>query len=144
MLTTSLVLRWISGLFDSVSVSAESWSEDDIEESLDSRDSPPFDSEWVEIDREIETRKSDLEISTREEAEKSFDELRKRAYSMVIRKSGSSDLAAYVSDDFELICWDLLMKKDSSFVFSLINSYLSGNIPDNSMERSSTNPSGLW
>ncbi len=48
---------------------------------------------------------------------------------LIIEETDSSDLAAYISDDFELISYHLLTNDKNSWVTSLCASYFEKKIP---------------
>lgn len=70
----------------------------DIEKSLDLRDVPEFDSEWMRIYNLVEQRKNEGEDSGEE-----LDEICEMAYMKAFDTREDDEIAAYVSDDFGLI-----------------------------------------
>lgn len=136
--------RWADSLADAVVGNASAWNEDAIESSLDSRDTYPFDSNWVRTNKELESHKMLLAPELRTEIDAFSNDLRERTFAAILRATGSSDLAGYVSDDFEMICSGIAAGYVNTFVFSLAASYVAGRIPDNSMEIVDGNPSRLY
>nr|WP_294783863.1 hypothetical protein [uncultured Flavobacterium sp.] len=123
----------ISRLIKSFTDLLETIVEEDIPALLDDRDQDPFDSFWVKTDRELNEYKNKFESKEIEEISLVIDDLRKKTYLDVIKKSYSSDLAAYLSDDIELLSFSLILGFNSSFINLMVNSYYSGKIPDNSI-----------
>ncbi|OOM78362.1 hypothetical protein CLPUN_19710 [Clostridium puniceum] len=70
----------------------------------------------------------------KKELDEFLEEIRKEAFIKTIKASQSSDLAAYVSDDFEIIGAALILEFSNSFIASLLNSYALGIVPDNSIK----------
>jgi hypothetical protein len=125
-------MLWASTLNDFIQNAVQSLSDENaIDLILDSRDSKPFDSQWVQLDAEFASARSSLD-DTRA-LDDFLDEQRKNCYKYVIRLSHSSELAAYVSDDAELILGCLALALDGDFLKSMINSYCHDTIPDGSM-----------
>ncbi|WP_028455661.1 hypothetical protein [Chitinilyticum litopenaei] len=69
----------------------------DTESALDSRDDPNFDKRWM-------TEFSALTSAKIQDEDVQFiDSLREKAFKLSFRASNSTELAAYISDDIELI-----------------------------------------
>jgi hypothetical protein len=136
--------RWVNSLAETVVSGASDWDEVSIECALDSRDADPFDSDWVRTDETLESHKALIAPEVRAEIDAYSNELRKRMFAAIIRASGSSELAGYVSDDFEMICSGLASGFGSEFFFSLVAAYVAGRVPDNSMQIVDKNPSDLY
>jgi hypothetical protein len=132
-------MSFAKNLGKSVCERSKSWDESYIIENLDARDTDPFDSEWVSSDKIIQNSLN-IEKNLSEE----INEYRKNIFSIIIKKTGSSDLAGYISDDFELIMNGLVSCYSNKFFFSIINSYMKGEIPSNSMEMIVFNPTKLY
>lgn len=143
-IATTAAARWVEDLAQLVGEKAFDWDDSYIESALDSRDGDPFDSDWVDADRELELHKASLSSEDRGEIEELANALRKRVFSTVLKATGSSDLAGYVSDDFELVCAGLASKFNSKFMYSIVRSYMDGRIPDNVMVPVEENPSGIY
>ncbi|MGP9827754.1 hypothetical protein ACT048_25105 [Ectopseudomonas khazarica] len=101
--------------------------EDSIINCLDYRDSEPFDSEWVRVDRIV--CEKILNNPDRTKIEKICDQYRKLFYDKVIRSTGSSDLAAYVSEDIELILMAIGTSVSENFAISMLESYKRNIVP---------------
>lgn len=105
---------------------------------LDSRDTDPFDFEWVSIDKILS---SEIENSSEKDKVESLrDRYRKAFFDKVIRSSGSADLASYVSEDIELIIGVIFLSIESDFIYSMICSYAKDIVPDNAMDRLKSMP----
>lgn len=94
---------------------------------LDRRDSEPFDSEWIRVDKIVSERV--LHGAERESIEALAGKYRKLFFDKVIRVTGSSDLAAYVSEDIELILAAIGASVSEEFVFLMLDSYKKNNVP---------------
>lgn len=97
------VFAWVDQLADVVATSAVHWEAQAIDEALDARDAPSFDTEWVDTDRGMQRHLGQLASPDRMALEAAADDLRKRVFAAVLKATGSPDAAGYVSDDFELI-----------------------------------------
>lgn len=95
----------------------------DMDELLDLRDAKVFDKRWMEVYKDIESLKD--EIKDR----KLIDKIRKEAFFKANILSNSSELAAYVSDDFELISEALEIGYNDKWLNGLFNCYLSNIFP---------------
>lgn len=125
------VARWAPRLHEYVKASLDSvTSEDQIDEILDSRDADPFDKSWVELDAALSGMKATLGKTAQKKLKNFSDKERKDCYQYVIRACHSSELAAYVSDDIELVLECLAVGLTPPFLRSLINSYVLGKIPN--------------
>ena len=119
-------------------------AEHDIDELLNERDKNPFDENWVQADKRLEEVKNNLAVMEKSKINQFSQKIGKRYFKLVIEKSGSSELASYISDDFRLLAETLSCEIECVFVFSLINAYLKGKMPENNMKTISYNPSGLY
>ncbi|WP_330747479.1 hypothetical protein [Chryseobacterium sp. CP-77] len=95
-----------------------------IDEILDKRDSAEFSDEWMKAYQEIEEKSFD------EETEDKISDIRKEIFISTFRTTGSSDLPAYISDDFGLICSYYIHQVENSWVTNLLFTYLHHQIPD--------------
>ncbi|BCM92132.1 hypothetical protein IAD21_04011 [Abditibacteriota bacterium] len=79
------------------------WSSAEIErdEWLELRDSPPFDVEWTRAFALVGERKCDAPIGS-DELE-IIGQMRETAFAKTVEATGHTELAAYVSDDFDLL-----------------------------------------
>lgn len=102
--------------------------EETIVACLDRRDSEPFDSEWIRVDKIVSERI--LHSAERDSIEALAEKYRKLFFDKVIRVTGSSDLAAYVSEDIELILTAIGASVSEEFVFLMLDSYKKNNVPE--------------
>lgn len=94
-----------------------------IDEILDNRDSAEFSAEWMKAYQVIEEKAFD------EETEDQISGIRKEIFVSTFRSTGSSDLPAYISDDFGLICSYYIHQVENSWVTNLLFTYLHHQIP---------------
>lgn len=94
-----------------------------IDEILDNRDSAEFSAEWMKAYQVIEEKAFD------EETEDQISDIRKEIFVSTFRSTGSSDLPAYISDDFGLICSYYIHQVENSWVTNLLFTYLHHQIP---------------
>lgn len=94
---------------------------------LDERDRSPFDSEWVKADKLISGEVA--KHPEKKSIEDLTDKYRKLFFDKVIRATGSSDLAAYVSEDFELIVGAAKLSIPNRFILTLLESYEKDIVP---------------
>jgi hypothetical protein len=115
-------------------------SDVDCESSLDDRDSPPFDSKWVEefnIVSDIFSNK----YRTKEDEER-IERIREVVFEKVSNITGG-EIASYISDDFELIAKAALIGYDSSWVGALLESYMNRKIPLGQLDENSKSVSEM-
>ncbi|SEH28449.1 hypothetical protein SAMN05421593_0707 [Chryseobacterium culicis] len=101
-----------------------------IDKILDNRDSSEFSDRWMNAYQAIE------EKSTDEETEDKISDIRKEIFVSTFRNTGSSDLPAYISDDFGLICSYFIHNIEDSWVTNLLFTYLNHQIPDGELMKS--------
>lgn len=94
-----------------------------IDEILDNRDSPAFSDAWMEAYHTVEEKVAD------EETEDRVSDIRKEIFVSVFKTTGSSDLPAYISDDFGLICSYSVHQIENNWVTNLLFTYLHHQIP---------------
>ncbi|WP_079242973.1 hypothetical protein [Chryseobacterium indologenes] len=94
-----------------------------IDEILDNRDSAEFSDELMKAYQLIEEKPFD------EETEDQISGIRKEIFVSTFRSTGSSDLPAYISDDFGLICSYYIHQIENSWVTNLLFTYLHHQIP---------------
>lgn len=99
----------------------------ELDHILDQREDEAFDQEWSRVYREVEELKR--EKGYPEEAEQLCGQIRKEAYLSVYKAYPDSDLAAYVSDDFGLICDSEQLGYEDRWLDALIKAYEEGTIP---------------
>jgi hypothetical protein len=94
-----------------------------IDEILDNRDSSEFSDILMKTYQAIEEKPID------EETEDKISDIRKKIFVSTFRTTGSSDLPAYISDDFGLICSYYIHQVEDSWVTRLLFTYLNHQIP---------------
>lgn len=94
-----------------------------IDELLDERDDELFSSPWEKEYKNVE------KIKQKEENKIRIDSIRERVFKEIFSKSLSSDLAAYISDDFALLMDAVNSDYQSKWLNSLLDYYSKGNIP---------------
>jgi hypothetical protein len=99
---------------------------------LDDRDSPPFDSEWVRVDRLVKSTQRDIRLG--EDQWKLIDEVRKIAFLQTAKFVGQHEICGYISDDFGLIATALALCYDDEWLTALWTSYKGGKIPCGDLE----------
>lgn len=114
-------------------VNNELWDSDylkqiDIDELLDKREEAEFDSEWIRVYELAKNNK------LTKETELIVNEIRENAFRRIYCITNSSDLAAYVSDDFELLCKLYIMKVRDEWLSKFVNVYLQKRIPCGQLE----------
>ena len=106
--------------------------EDDefVDEYLSRRDSEPFDTNWVSADKRLTNALELIEASPEKDR---LAELcksgREKFYMTVIRQTKNPDLAAYASDDIELIIGFLATGEHDAFALSMKKAYDAGTFP---------------
>ena len=121
----------LTTILDEIIIKLGSLNEEAIYEILDSRESDPFDSNWVGAYEALKQQLENFNENEKKEFDEFLQEIREEAFIKTMKASKSSDLAAYVSDDFEMIGTALIIKFSNSFIDSLFNIYESGIVPDN-------------
>lgn len=101
----------------------------DIDTLLDLREEEVFDSEWIRVFQQLEK----FEISSTEK--QLIDTIREKSFLQTYHLLESSDIAACVSDDFELICKAYLSGFDDTWLNSVIMSYVSYSFPCGEVEK---------
>lgn len=99
-----------------------------IDDLLDDRDNDIFSTQWMVEYNNVEK----LKVSS--EALGLGDTIRESIFKDVFSKSGSSDLASYVSDDFGLLIDAAIVGYESKWLNALWDSYVVGIIPRGEIE----------
>lgn len=94
-----------------------------IDEVLDLRDDPIFDEKWIKVYEEL------TNISLSDDDRIQIDEIRKAVYKKVYEITEHGDLAAYISDDFELICKAYICNYEDAWLASMASVYANTKIP---------------
>lgn len=94
-----------------------------IDEILDNRDSSTFSETWMEAYQAVDEKTVD------EETEDAVTQIRKEIFISIFKATGSSELPAYISDDFGLISSYFIHDIENSWVTNLLFTYLHHQIP---------------
>ena len=103
---------------------------DAIDAAIEDRHGAPFDSEWLRVGHLLS------KVDMRENAP-TVSQIRELSFKAVYRTSNHPDMAAYVSDDFELISRALISGLNDPWLNGVFSDYASsrfprGRIPDTS------------
>lgn len=104
-------------------ISNDMFDENNIDELLDMRDEPQFDSEWMRVYNQ-------LEKTTCSETDKQIiDKIRKESYLKAYEAANSSDIASCVSDDFDLLSRAYALSINDYWLSSVILEYVRNKFP---------------
>jgi hypothetical protein len=108
----------------------EELTNETIDAYLDLRDQQPFDSDWSAMEDNLEKLKDQQNDKLLDKLESLNEKIREKIFMKIIKSSGSSELAAYLSDDIGMIL-DALILIDSgdSWAFGLLDSYMKQELP---------------
>ena len=106
---------------------------ENIDDILDNRDNDEFSELWTNSYNQIK------KISLESEVKEKISEARKEIFILTYQKTNSSDLSAYISDDFDLICLQYLSETDNEWVNKLYATYLNREIPQGILKNISLN-----
>lgn len=98
-----------------------------IDETLDNRDLPEFSDAWMEAYHAIDEKKVEEEI------EDKITDIRKEIFVTIFRITESTELPAYISDDFELVSSYYLHDIENKWVTNLLFTYLNHKIPQGNL-----------
>jgi len=99
-------------------------SEETINNILDERDDNFFSEQWMQAYNEVEKQKKQQGVPATYS-----EDIRKKAFNIVLQITDNDDLAAYISDDLGLI-WDAeKVNVNNSWINALWQSYKNGKIP---------------
>lgn len=113
----------------------DSFNNINVNDFLDERDEDPFDGDWVNAFNEV--KKQFETLHPERSAIDKIDKIRELAFRSAFSGSNSSDLAGYVSDDFELISKAIVINSDNKWVTTLLDIYLGGGFPSGKLVRHS-------
>ncbi|KAB1230475.1 hypothetical protein [Chryseobacterium viscerum] len=108
---------------ESLKAALHNMTSEKIDKILDNRDSAEFSEAWMKTYQAIEDKSVD------EETEDKISDIRKEIFISTFRTTGSSDLPAYISDDFGLICSYYIHQIENTWVTHLLFTYLNHQIP---------------
>ena len=99
---------------------------DAIDDLLDARESQIFDEEWMRCYSAVQDLEVEGELQTRNVI---IDELREWTFKRAYKLSSHAELAAYVSDDFDLIARALQADYSDDWLGALWQTYRAGGFP---------------
>ncbi|WP_461612174.1 hypothetical protein [Clostridium sp. Marseille-QA1073] len=111
-------------------LSENTFTIDDVDFILDSRDTDAFDSEWR---RNFNLIRKNEKLNT-SEVKKIVEFIREISYKVAYKATQSSDLASYISDDFGLIAEALIIDYNDDWVNALANEYVEDRVPCNGLK----------
>ena len=100
----------------------------DIDQILDLRDEKIFDEKWMEIYNYLKQFRSEFD------GNELITKIRQEAFLNTIRLSGSSELAGYVSDDFELFGNAVELGYDNKWLNGMFHCYITLRFPCGEIE----------
>lgn len=106
-----------------VLLSAKTFEHLSFDALLSKRDSQAFEEKWLALFNLTE------QLSFGEQQTFTINRIRELAFKAVFSATANSDLAGYVSDDFEIISKGIAGKLRDGFLFSLVMAYSEGRIP---------------
>ena len=95
----------------------------DADSFLELRDEEEFDKEWMRVYNFILGKKIE------HEAKMEIDIIREEIYMKAYKFSNSSDIAACISDDFEMICNAYILDVNDDWLNAMIDSYANNTLP---------------
>ena len=98
-----------------------------IDHALSQRDHPAFEQPWLTAFAAVESVASLNQLSPAQRLV--VDRVREVAYKQAFRATSHPDIAAYVSDDFDLIARAIVAGQDSPWLASLLSAYAHGRFP---------------
>lgn len=99
-------------------------SEETINNILDKRDDNFFSEQWMQAYNEVEKQKKQQGVPATYS-----EDIRKKAFNIVLQITDNDDLAAYISDDLGLILDAEKVNVNNSWINALWQSYKNGKIP---------------
>jgi len=91
----------------------------DIDSFLDSRDEDDFDTQWVKAFEKL----SSIESSFSQQERLIFNKFREDIYKQILEASNSSELASYLSEDFELFVLNYYSGESLHWIDGLLQAY---------------------
>jgi hypothetical protein len=102
-------------------------NESELNRALDARDEAAFERAWLEAFDTLEATAPLSQLPVRDRAD--VDRIRELAYKAAFRAIGSSDLAGYVSDDFDLLARAALTAYENPWLARVLRAYEGGHFP---------------
>lgn len=94
---------------------------------LDSRDSNPFDVEWMSAFNEVECEYKKIEKSV--ELAALIKKVRETSFKLFYGIASGGELASYASDDFDLIAKGICVDSNNEWLSGLLKEYMDGYFP---------------
>lgn len=104
-----------------------------IDDVLDMRDDEVFDNKWIQNYELVKNYKIDDDTS------QLIDMIREIVFKKIYDITKSSDLAACVSDDFDLMCKAYVLNINSDWLANLANTYVQKKIPFGNLDNTKLN-----
>lgn len=101
----------------------------DIDAYLDLRDADPFQAQWQAAFEAVEAGKAGQKPHIRKLLDRDNALERERVFKQVFRASGSSELAAYLSDDVGLLYEAEFLHVENDFLNEMVQAYAAGRLP---------------
>lgn len=117
------IIEELKKLIECCLLSSEVVDDRTIEQMVESRESDEFDAAWVASFQQVEG----LVIPVRNT--QLLAQLREQAFKEAYQKTGNSDIAAFVCDDFELMARAWVLVPASEWVAALRQNYSVGRFP---------------
>ncbi len=99
----------------------------DLDGILEQRDEDPFDNDWITSYNNIDEMWSNFQAP--DEIIDLIEEIRKESFLTTSRATQQHEIASYVSEDFDLISKNIVLKVSDSFVESLLFIYMADSLP---------------
>ncbi|MBU3107973.1 hypothetical protein [Clostridium gasigenes] len=113
-------------------LSKDTFIVDDLDSILEEREESIFDEQWIRNYNEINEKRDLIDFKSKE----LIDSIREIAYKITYAFTESSDLAAYVSDDFGIIAEALVLNHNDEWLNTLGKKYLENKIPNGTLNPS--------
>lgn len=131
--TQEAVQRLEELIFSDVIPLPATLTQTDYDNLLNARDASAFATPWTDAYNAISSDYNKVALDQREKAR--IDKIREYVYKRVYQRTEVSDLASYVSDDFDLILKCLLLDAEHDWVNALWLSYKEGAIPSGALTK---------
>jgi hypothetical protein len=111
------------------------FDDEDFDNLLDLREKPDFEAEWLRVYEEIEEQQKMREIAS--DVKVLIDTICEMAFKRAYSLTKNSEIAGYVSDDFELLAKAAVLNYQDSWLSALLLSYQNGQFPCSKLTQSS-------
>lgn len=101
-----------------------------VDDLINARDSEEFEERWLSAFQPIEARASELSIAEKD----AIDTLREASYKAAFASSESPDIAAFVSDDMEMIARAVSFRINDPWLNGLWMEYKRDRFPNKNLE----------